>query len=461
MIHAGCTRHFILAIAALIASGGCGGSAPGALREDAPNILLYVVDTLRADSLGCYGHPVVETPNVDAFAREGTLFTSAFVASSWTRPSIASILTSTYPGIHGAEGRYDRLAEALLLLPEMLRGHGYRTGLITANPNVGSFFGFQQGFDDFIELYKRRDAGYVKPTELATTGDVVAQRAVEWIAAAEGPFCLVVLSIDPHTPYTPPAEFDRYGGSYRGPLVGIRKWINSKKLSSAEKERIRSLYYGEIAFNDHAFGSLIAGLRDADLYDRTIFVYTSDHGEEFWEHGARGHGKTLHDEVLRVPLIVRYPPDVEAGRRAAHPVEAVDIVPTVLELAGVPVPAGLNGRSLLSSEDREVFSTLRHHNRRYVALRRGSWKLLVNLESGDKQLFGLNDLEPERRDVASEQPDVVRQLWALVGERLAQNRARRDELHGSGPAGGVAPEDLPEEEREALRALGYVGSEEK
>ena len=461
-------RHVLLVLAALVAggtSGGCrSGSSPDASGKDAgppPNILLYIVDTLRADSLGSYGHSVVETPNVDAFAREGTLFTSAFVQSSWTRASIASILTSTYPGVHAAEGRSDLLPETSRLLPEMLRENGYRTALITANPNIGSFFGFQQGFDDFIELYKRRDAGFVRVAELAATGDVVAQRALEWIAAAEEPFCLVVLSIDPHSPCTPPAAFDRYGGNYRGPLVGTGEWINRKNLSSAEKDRIRSLYYGEIAFNDHAFGSLIAGLRDVDLYDGTIVVYTSDHGEEFWEHGYRGHGRTLYDEGLRVPLIVRYPRRVEAGRRADYPVEAMDIVPTVLELAGVTVPTGLNGRSLLSSEEGEIFSTLRHNNLRHVALRHDSWKLIVDLESGDKQLFSLNDPEPEQRNVAADEPEVVSALWARIEERLAENRHQREALHGSGLPGGLASDDLPPEELEALRSLGYLNPEEK
>lgn len=460
-----CARRLFLIAAAIIVTGvvaGCrsGPSRDGSVEEagPAPNILLYIVDTLRADSVAAYGNPVVETPNVDSFAREGTLFTNAFVQSTWTRASIASILTSTYPGVHAAEGRADVLPGTAVLLSEMLREHGYRTALITANPNIGSFFGFDQGFDDFVELYKRRDAGFVRVAELVATGDVVAQRALEWIAAAEEPFCLVMLSIDPHSPYTPPAEFDRFAGSYQGPVNGTGEWINRQNLSPEEQKRIRSLYYGEIAFNDEAFGSLIAGLRDAEIYDRTMVVYTSDHGEGFWEHGYRGHGRTLHDEELRVPLIVRYPAGFEAGSRIEYAVEAMDITPTVLGLAGVAVPAGLDGRSLLSSEPRELFSSLRHNNLRHVALQQDSWKLIIDLESGDQQLFNRN--EPEHRNVAADEPEVVTTLEAHIEERIAANRRQREALHEGGLPGGVTLEDLPQEELDALRSLGYVSEED-
>ena len=165
----------------LLACGpGNGGESPeGAAESESaeavtrPNILLYLVDTLRADGLGAYGNPVVETPALDALAAQGALFENAFAQSSWTRASVASILTANYPPAHGAERRHALLSEPATLLSERLKEHGYRTGFITTNPNVGSFFGFGQGFDDVIELYERRETGRVQARELETPADEV------------------------------------------------------------------------------------------------------------------------------------------------------------------------------------------------------------------------------------------------------------------------------------------------
>ena len=170
---------------ALLVFGWATGCGPA---TGPPNVLLYVIDTLRADGLACYGNPVVETPAIDRLALEGTLFENAVAQSSWTRASMGSLLTSLYPAGHGAIERYDVLSSGPRLLSEMLQEHGYRTGFITTNPNLGSVFGFDRGFGDFVELYGRRKQGFVRVAELVTRADRVTQRAREWIDSVE--YCI-------------------------------------------------------------------------------------------------------------------------------------------------------------------------------------------------------------------------------------------------------------------------------
>lgn len=154
------------------------GAAPQRGPADTPpNVLLHVVDTLRAGSLGCYGHPVVQTPAVDRFARQGTLFENPIARSFWTRPSVGSILTALYPAVHGVQGRDDRLPQSPVLLSERLKQHGYATCCITTNPDTGSFVGLDQNFDEFLELCGGEEAGFVEATELTTAGDTAVRIA--------------------------------------------------------------------------------------------------------------------------------------------------------------------------------------------------------------------------------------------------------------------------------------------
>lgn len=208
-------RRAARCIAALAAASllGCG-------TEPAPaNVLLYTVDTLRADSLACYGNERVATPHIDRLAAEGWLHPNAWANSSWTRSSMASLFTGRYPRRHGVMGRADALPGSLATLGDQLQARGYATAFITANPNVGSVFGFQQGFGEIMELYRRRTKGTVGPTELIARSDEITDRAIEWLGHSQRPFYLAVLSVDPHAPYAPPVRFDRYGGDYTAPSM--------------------------------------------------------------------------------------------------------------------------------------------------------------------------------------------------------------------------------------------------
>lgn len=455
-------RPAALLLGVLAATVACGNGRPAPPAR--PNILLYLIDTLRADSLGCYGNPVVETPNLDVLASEGMLFEQAFAPSSWTRASMASIFTGLAASAHGVETRDAALGASVDHLSERLRQAGYRTGFINTNPNVGTAFGFERGFDDMIELYARRQAGYVSSMELVTTGEQVAERAAAWIAAAPEPFFLAVLSIDPHGPYTPPPAFDRYGGDYQGSVSAENPRLPGDSDSPADRKRLRSLYDGEVAYADAALGKLVVQLRGSGILDRTVTLVSSDHGEEFWEQGTRGHGKNLYDPTLRVPLILRYPPRIEGGQHISRLVRSVDIVPTLLELAGLPIPDDLDGHSLLAAaagrldgEDAgEVFASLRLDGHDLYALRNAEWKLVWESRADRYQLFDPNAADGESRDVIAQHPERAAQLRSRLQQHLRRSRTHVERIQGGAAAPRVSPHEVSESERRLLRELGYL-----
>ncbi|MBN2445512.1 MAG: sulfatase [Phycisphaerae bacterium] len=465
-------RQYLLCLVLLWSLTGCDGKpaaksdgdaaarrAPG----DRPNVILYMVDTLRADCLGCYGHRTVKTPAFDRLASEGTLFESAIAPSSWTRPSIASILTGLHPQVHGAEQNPDVIPDAIITLAEALKADGYATCCITTNPNMGSFFGFSQGFDEFQELYERRVAGYVDGgRELVTPSDEVTRRAIKWLEQAPEPFLLVTLTVDPHTPYAPPARFDTYGGDYAGNVQGHGAWLKRKDLSEADKQRIRSLYWGEVSFNDHSFGKLDDFLHRQRWYDRTVLLFTSDHGEEFWDHGLRGHGQSLYEEVLHVPLIVRRPGVIAAGGRITDPVRLVDIVPTLLAEAGLPAIPDVDGGLLFGPDNARgtpSFSALEHAGRSLYAMRDYPWKMISNLKSGRKQFFNLAEAPNELHMAAAASAAEASRLDDMIKARLEANAAKRARVHAGVALQQRSTDQLPDDARRTLESLGYVGDD--
>jgi len=440
----------VLLVAALVCSG-CSKPA-----EQRPNVVLYIVDTLRADGLASYGNARASTPNFDALAREGVLFENAFASASWTRASVATILTGLHPWRHGAEGRNDRLNDSVTTLAQTFGADGYATALVSANPNVSSAFGFERAFDEIIELYLRREPGAVRGKELITPSDVLTREALRWVDTVEGPFLLVVLAIDPHAPYTPPARFaPAREESDRSQVTGRFASINRPDLSEADRERIRELYLAEVAFNDESFGELRAALGQRGLDGNTVVALTSDHGEEFWEHGRRGHGKSLVDELLRVPLVIAAPGDarVEPGSRVSDPVQLADLMPTLLDLGGLPIPGSLDGRSLLAADSvrhRPVLAGLRMDDRDLVAARRGGFKLVWDRSSGERHLYALDGDHPEAEPIdPSGRPNAEQAEQELL-DLLESAVAERE------PGQHTPTAEIPDDVRESLRALGYA-----
>ncbi len=429
----------ILAACTLAACFGCA-------EPPRPNILLYVVDTLRADRLGCYGDEHAATPRIDAFAEEALLFENAFAPSSWTRSSMASLFTGLYPTRHLTEDRSDRLPDSVTTLAEELRAAGYATAFVPSNPNVSSVFGFDQGFETLIELYGRREAGHVKSDELVTPASEVTERAIEWLESAPRPFFLASLSIDPHAPY-------------RSPPVGPPGELQSPTAGRLGRQDLLPLYRGEIAANDEAFGALIEHLRERGELDSTLVVFTSDHGEEFWEHGGYGHGRSLYDEVLRVPLLLRWPesPRLAAGRESRS-ARLVDVVPTLLDLLEIEPAEALDGRSLLAPGDEEppVFARLRLDGHALVAVREGGWKWIAHERAsrGPGLLYRVSSGGFDQRVYSIEADAEARAAETRLRQRLAELA-----IDGDATVEQVGDEGLPDEVRRSLKALGYIEEE--
>lgn len=419
-----------------------------------PNVVLYIVDTLRRDSLSIYGNPQVPTPRLDEFASRGVVFDEAASPSSWTRASMATLLTGFDPPRHGAVDRRDTLPRDLPTLAERLAEHGYQSAFVTANPNVASFFGFDRGIDEMVELFSRRQPGYVDAEELVVRSDEVTRAALGWIDAAPRPFFLTVLAIDPHSPYERPPGFDPLEVERRADIDGSQASLQRRDLDDSQRAHVRALYDTEVAYNDRSFGELLDGLLARGLLANTLILFTSDHGEEFWEHGQRGHGKSLREAAIRIPLVISQLSSRRLARatRRADPAGLDDIVPTVLDLLGLPHDPTLPGRSLFDeSPAAPTFASLTLDGHRLAAAREARWKLVWNLADNQQALFDLAADPLETAPIAADTSPASREAHARLQQAIAQGLTNR-RANPSAPAG-----PLPPEIEQTLRALGYLG----
>ena len=329
----------VLAGAVLLAP--CARTAPEPPRF--ANLVLVVIDTLRSDHLAAYGYDRPTAPFLDRLASEGIRLQGS-AASSWTKPSVATLLTGLHPQRHQANTRAARLPAALPFLPEILRRHGYSTLGYTGNWFTGPSFGFDRGFDRFLEVWPPeplRAAMYRNPASPDKPhASWATDSALDLVAGVRSPFFLSVHYLDPHDPYTPPAAWGREPAA-PGDFVqpgDLQPW-------TAEREQIDQLidqYDAVIREVDGEVRRLLEGLGAGSLLERTLVVVTSDHGEEFLEHGNLTHGKTLFEEVLQVPLLFWSDEGVEP-RGWEAPFHHVDLLPTVLQALGLEVPADLDG----------------------------------------------------------------------------------------------------------------------
>jgi arylsulfatase A-like enzyme len=301
---------------------------------ESPLAIVYLVDTLRADHTQPYGYARDTTPELLKFAADAVVFEQAIAQASWTKPAVASLLTSLLPGHHRAVQLRDPLDADLVTLPEMLQAKGYATGAAIANSVIyGAGSQFEQGFDHFAGLHGAED----RPSKLVEAAGVVDE-ALRFLDRRRGfPTFLYVHTMDPHVPYAPPAPFDtRYEPHSTPDHPGVDPRSDYKE--PLDRERMIARYDGDIAYGDQEFGRFVRELKSRGLYDRATIVFLGDHGEEFLEHGKWLHGKSVFDELVHVPLIVKFPKGQDAGKRVRQQVRAVDVLPTVLQSLGLPVP---------------------------------------------------------------------------------------------------------------------------
>lgn len=417
------------------------------------NVIVYLVDTLRADHLGCYGYDKSVSPRIDAFAREATLFRHAVAQAPWTRPAVATILTGLLPRTHGVNRKKHALAPEAVTLAEALKEHGYRTAGFVTNGNVARSFGFGQGFDTYELLGRRRSA--------AT--DVNA-RAAEWLEKEwkkDAPFFLYLHTVEPHAPYVPPEPFrQRFAPQVRNEALTRMKFLHQLEEGSVPaspelRRDLLALYDAEIAANDAAFGNLIDLLRQRGLWQDTIVVFVSDHGEEFLDHGGWEHGKTLHTEMLEIPLIVHVP-ETGRGRVIDHQAQHADVVPTILDALGLSIPPAVEGRSLLpwmarnggtERGEEEAFSWLDEYGVRAASVTTPAWRLIEQSSpSFDRSLYDRSADRGEKTNLSGSRS--VRSGY-FAARIKAEELPRKGDLKAR--EGVMDPEV-----RRQLRALGYL-----
>ena len=442
---------------------------PAPVRAERPfNLVLISIDTLRADHLSAYGYARPTSPRIDALAADGTLFEQAYSHSPKTVPSHMTLVTSLPPEVHRVLNRAGReidskLSTEIPTLPEILEAGGYRSAAFTAGGNMNGGIGFARGFERFEHL----------PVDAAPTFEAGIETVRDWAAeASEAPFLLLLHTVQVHDPYLPPEShrdlFARpdYAGRIRssraelaarakesGRSIAAEFWRDVDLESEADVQHLRDLYDACIRYTDDQIGRLVDTLAELGRLEDTAIILLSDHGEEFLEHGGTRHN-SLFEELLHVPLIVRLPDayGVEPGRRVQAPVRLVDVMPTVLDLVGLPLPDHLTGSSLLPLIDgtpeppRYVFAHWRERGAR--SLRAGRYKLIRI--PGNQHVFDLLRDPGERRPIEKIRPDLVASLGGDL-KRLMETASATAELVAPG-----APEPIDAKTREELRALGYL-----
>jgi arylsulfatase A-like enzyme len=460
--------------------------ARSAAAGSRPNILFILVDTLRADRLGCYGHDGGLSPLMDELAREGVVFDRTIATAPWTLPSVASYFCGYYPTVHkvvsyrealesarGAAGAVRYFGDEFTTLAELLQANGYLTAGFSANPFITRKFGFAQGFDHFDSTFAANE----------THGNVVNAAALRWLAQRDRskPFFLYLHYMDVHDPY-------KAGERYVEPLVAaVEKSPSKTPLTEAEKKRHvnyfrksamayqsvprhrrlfgyvdywRARYDSGVPQVDQYLQELRAKLTDMGLWDDAYVILTADHGESLGEHQLWAHGLSAHQDQLHVPLILRWPGELPAGKRLSQTVRLFDIMPTLLAQLEIAAPEGIQARSLhgLIAGDTlpplAAFAEAVKKQPGQKALVLGTWKLLAYTEASRYELYDLGADPTEQQDLAAQQPERVADLQRLLERQIEENEAL-----GSGVA--VQEAAMTAAELERLRALGYIGGDEE
>lgn len=430
----------------------------------APPIVMITIDTLRRDALTCYNRAGAGTPHLDKLAGDGVRFGAAYSAGPWTIPALVSIMTGVAADVHAVNHDFAAIPEQFETLADRLRGAGYRTAAVGEHPQLARM---GRGFEHFdftprsLPFHPLMTGGRLLWRLFAKSHgtDDLPDLARIWLETYGGEtFFLWVHFLDPHGPYTPPVRFlpespllERYGNdSLRVRMPDVR--AGRAIVQRSEREWLRLLYDAEVRWVDESVGRLLDHLAALDLYDRSLIVVLSDHGEEFWDHGGFEHGHSLYDELVRVPLLIK-PPGLRVEGVVEKPISTAALTPTLLELAGVASPLAQGEPSfahLLRNEPAQVsiapivLGGVEYFEPRVGVVLDGH-KYIRGLDSGREELYPLaDDTSGERRSVLGERP--------AVAERARNILASRSPRETRAPT--VAP--IPPAIEAELQALGYV-----
>lgn len=461
-----------------------------------PNVLIYLIDTLRADHASLYGYHRKTTPFLDQLGAQGLVFEDCQVQAPWTKPSVASLLTSLYSYTHGIVNDFDMVPPGSPALAEELRKAGYVTAGVVANPFAGRISGLQRGFDFLDEwsvIQRYRNEKEDRGTDSAAVNRIV----FPWLEQhRHEPFFLYAHTTDPHAPYRPPAGFEekfanpaetpRFDREYKR-MRDVRQYGGGTVVDRAAVKRagvdpdrfIRQAvdrYDGEILYNDFSLQRLVDKLKELGILDNTLLIVVSDHGEEFWEHGWTAHGQSLYTELAHGVFLMYGPKLIPKPLRVSEPVQLIDVMPTILDLLGLPMPEMVQGQSLAGFVRGQPF-----HRRGAVVSSRfasphflghvpengtdiftmmdANWKLIFRprakkVHLKEMELYDRRADPKETRDVAAEHPQQAEQIRREIGRWIdAQDRIR-----GSLRGGGKATIDA--KTMEQLRSLGYLGGKQ-
>ncbi len=443
-----------------------------------PNVILISLDTLRSDHLKCYGYGRETSLHIDSLAADGALFRNAYSSTSWTLPSHMSLLTGLDNRNHGVDKANPHLDISIATLADLLRKNGYLTHAITGGALVSHRFGFSKGFDDYREF--KRSQHHPRSAE------TLFRHFNQWVSKNKDKrFFLFLHTYQTHDPYTCPSPYNSAffdgksmpwkEGDMEKILFGNKRknHIPFRSLSSLEQENVIALYDGEIHYTDEVLiRPLIEELKKLGLYQNTMIILTSDHGEEFFDHGAWYHGHTLYEELIQIPLIIKFPHSEYRDQQIGDTVRIVDIMPTILEQLGIDYsPYSLDGISLIpylrgeSQPEQIALADLDSPENTFtlpvkITLIRNGYKLMLNNDFGQPpetylpvpppialvELYDIKNDPLERNNIAPQNEDIVRDLIdkiSAIYESSAKEKVKKRK-------------GLNKELEETMRALGYI-----
>jgi choline-sulfatase len=400
------------------------------------HIYVWMIDTLRADKVSVYNPKTnVKTPNYGAFAADATRFLWAQVPGTWSLPSQASMLTGVYPNVHRATEHTSKINPQLPIAPEIFKQAGFRTGLFSSNGYVSSKWGFGRGFDE--------NRNFVREN-LPNGAEHLWATAKKWILPAKAKPQFVYLAvIEPHVIYNPKKEFLKlywdkpYTGPIKPVLTGIQLGKIKKgtlKVNDTDKAYLEALHNAEITQSDTAFGVFLADLKAAGLYDTSAVIVISDHGDEFWDHGDCGHAQGPHQELVHVPFMIHAPGLLPAGRAIATEVEAMDLAPTLLDLAGIAIPDSMQGQSVLGAAlDEVAFSPstcLTQNGGMARGIKSGRYRMI---HSGTGRIELYDEIEDPREHVelVGKRPIALREMRNVFALQAGFENVWKKRLLGS------------------------------
>lgn len=412
-----------------------------------PNIYIFLIDGCQASHLGTYKYHRNTSPNIDRFSKDGVIFDNAYANATFTRSSVASIFTGFYPNRHKLRILAHQLPSGLFMLPEFLKKIGYRTALFTEAGNISQFFGFAQGIDNYRKVVRNWDSPYYLKNN-------IFQFFLDW-QKTEGPLFTYIHHRAPHLPIIPPPPFlDIFkGGKLAANRERMIQHLDERAFTPEEVQDVVDDYDSTIRYVDHQVGKLLNTLKAQGLYDASLIIFTSDHGEALYEHGYWGHGTSVYDEASRVPLIVKFPADMKLSGRVETIVQLVDIFPTVAAFAGEK--RYFDGRNLLEAitiqkeDDSFAFTTSFGHPQ-ILGIRWRDWYYIIYLHDNSEELFNLKT-DPLKNVVALKENE---DLATFFRAKFLDWFNPFDNLERTSQS--VDLKKLPQDDYENLKSLGYI-----